>query len=191
LDGLPELSGIIPDRHEYRVFYDSIDTAIMGNNNTFQEFRNTDVEWPYGDKSTYVLSRYKNNLPLEDKWLVRGFFDFTAKKRCFVAKTSHSVSYFQIAFSDELFLSSNKLNDMSNVKVNSIIGGYRHTALFYGLSVLIPRCCLFWLHTSSSGIKSCFSSGNMSYKLAFLRQSDKNGIFAPKKTGYRLWQTIH
>lgn len=31
---------------------------------------------------------------------------------------------------------------MSNVKVNSIIGGYRHTALFYGLSVLIPW--LFW-----------------------------------------------
>ncbi|MDR2472668.1 MAG: hypothetical protein LBD53_03750 [Tannerella sp.] len=31
---------------------------------------------------------------------------------------------------------------MSNVKVNSIIGGYRHAVLFYGLSVLIPW--LFW-----------------------------------------------
>ncbi|MDR1340369.1 MAG: CPBP family intramembrane metalloprotease domain-containing protein, partial [Prevotellaceae bacterium] len=31
---------------------------------------------------------------------------------------------------------------MNKVKVNSIIGGYRHTALFYSLSVLIPW--LFW-----------------------------------------------
>lgn len=65
LDGLSELSGITPNRHEYREFYDSVDTVIMGNN-TFQEFRNTDVEWPYGDKSTYVLSHHKNNLPLKE-----------------------------------------------------------------------------------------------------------------------------
>jgi dihydrofolate reductase len=65
LDGLSELAGITSDRHEYREFYDSIDTVIMGNS-TFQEFRNTDVEWPYGDKFTYVLSNHKNSLPLKE-----------------------------------------------------------------------------------------------------------------------------
>jgi dihydrofolate reductase len=66
LDGLPELSGISLSRDEYREFYDSTDTILMGNN-IFQEFRNTDVEWPYRDKSTYVLSSHKNNLPPKEK----------------------------------------------------------------------------------------------------------------------------
>jgi dihydrofolate reductase len=64
LDGMSELAGISPNRHEYRI-YDSIDTVITGNG-TFQEFMNTDVEWPYGDKFTYVLSSHKNSLPLKE-----------------------------------------------------------------------------------------------------------------------------
>lgn len=46
----------------YGALMESIDTIIMGNN-TYQELTVMSVEWPYKNKSTYVLTHYKNNLP--------------------------------------------------------------------------------------------------------------------------------
>lgn len=45
----------------YKDFTDSIDTIIMGNS-TYQEIITMNVDWPYKDTSTYVLTRYKTNL---------------------------------------------------------------------------------------------------------------------------------
>ncbi len=46
----------------YKDLMDSIDTVIMGNL-TYQELIVMSIDWPYKDKSTYILTRYKNNLP--------------------------------------------------------------------------------------------------------------------------------
>jgi dihydrofolate reductase len=62
LEELSEISGITRNGQDYNEWYDSIDTVLMGNG-TYQEFRNTDVDWPYKDKLTYVLTRHPNNLP--------------------------------------------------------------------------------------------------------------------------------
>lgn len=43
-------------------FLESIDTIIMGNI-AYQELCTIRVDWPFKDKSTYVLTRYKKNLP--------------------------------------------------------------------------------------------------------------------------------
>lgn len=40
----------------YDVFFESIDTVIMGGR-TYQDILNMDVIWPYMDKTTYVISR--------------------------------------------------------------------------------------------------------------------------------------
>jgi dihydrofolate reductase len=62
MDWLAELSH--PDLKEFkdRTFYNSIDTVIMGNG-TYQEITAFDVDWPYKDKATFVLSRRNDNLP--------------------------------------------------------------------------------------------------------------------------------
>jgi dihydrofolate reductase len=63
--GMDWLAGLFcPTLNEFRgkTFYDSIDTVIMGNG-TYQEISSFDVDWPYKDKDTYVLSRRNDNLP--------------------------------------------------------------------------------------------------------------------------------
>jgi dihydrofolate reductase len=62
MDWLAELS--CPTLNEFRdkTFYDSIGTVIMGNG-TYQEITSFDVDWPYKDKTIYVLSRRNDNLP--------------------------------------------------------------------------------------------------------------------------------
>jgi dihydrofolate reductase len=48
--------------HGRKELYDSIDTILMGNG-TYQEIAFYEMDWPFEDKTSYVLSRYKNNLP--------------------------------------------------------------------------------------------------------------------------------
>lgn len=63
--GMDWLAGLnAPALKEFKdkVFYDSIDTILMGNG-TYQEITSFDVDWPYKDKTAYVLSRRKDNLP--------------------------------------------------------------------------------------------------------------------------------
>jgi dihydrofolate reductase len=63
--GMDWLSGLShPNLNEFRdkMFYDSIDTVIMGNG-TYQEICSFDIDWPYKDKATFVLSRRSDNLP--------------------------------------------------------------------------------------------------------------------------------
>jgi dihydrofolate reductase len=63
--GMDWLAGLsCPTLNEFRdkTFYDSIDTVIMGNG-AYQEIASFDVDWPYKDKATYVLSRQNDNLP--------------------------------------------------------------------------------------------------------------------------------
>lgn len=62
LDWLTNFPNPTGTDHGYKELMKSIDTVIMGNG-TYQEIISFDVDWPYKDKSTYVLTRYKNNLP--------------------------------------------------------------------------------------------------------------------------------
>ena len=54
----------MPTRTEYgyKDMMDSIDTIIMGNG-TYQELISMNFDWAYKEKSTFVLTRYRNNLP--------------------------------------------------------------------------------------------------------------------------------
>jgi dihydrofolate reductase len=63
--GMDWLAGLSsPTLNEFRdkTFYDSIGTVIMGNG-TYWEIASFDVDCPYKDKATYVLSRRNDNLP--------------------------------------------------------------------------------------------------------------------------------
>jgi dihydrofolate reductase len=63
--GIEWLSQFInPVLHDYgrKEFYDSVDTIIMGNG-TYQEICSLDIDFPFRDKSTYVLSRRSDNRP--------------------------------------------------------------------------------------------------------------------------------
>jgi dihydrofolate reductase len=53
-----------PALKEFRdkTFYDSINTVIMGNG-AYREISSFDADWPYKDKTTFVLSRRNDNLP--------------------------------------------------------------------------------------------------------------------------------
>lgn len=56
LDWLTDLPGSDGSDHGYAEFYDTIDTVIMGRK-TYEEVLGFDVEWPYSDGQTYVVSR--------------------------------------------------------------------------------------------------------------------------------------
>jgi dihydrofolate reductase len=62
IDSLTELTTPTLTDLGHKELYDSIDTILMGNG-TYQEITSSESVWPYKDKSTFVLSRYKNNLP--------------------------------------------------------------------------------------------------------------------------------
>ncbi len=62
LDWLLQYPAPAGAEYGYQEFIDSVDTIIMGNS-TYQAIIEMGVDWPYKDKSTYVLTRYKNNLP--------------------------------------------------------------------------------------------------------------------------------
>ncbi len=56
LDWLTDLPGSDGSDHGYAEFYETIDTVIMGRK-TYEEVLGFDVEWPYADAGTYVVSR--------------------------------------------------------------------------------------------------------------------------------------
>lgn len=56
LDWLTDLPGSDGSDHGYAEFYETIDTVIMGRK-TYEEVLGFDVEWPYADAQTYVVSR--------------------------------------------------------------------------------------------------------------------------------------
>jgi dihydrofolate reductase len=56
LDWLTDLSDPGGSDHGYAEFYETIDTVIMGRK-TYEEVVGFDVDWPYGDSETYVVSR--------------------------------------------------------------------------------------------------------------------------------------
>lgn len=62
LDWLVQYPAPAGAEYGYQDFTDSVDTIIMGNG-TYQEILTMNIDWPYKDKSTYVLSRYTTNLP--------------------------------------------------------------------------------------------------------------------------------
>ena len=45
-----------PSKEDYNLFYDSVDTVIIGGN-TYHNMFCMDILWPYKDKATYVVSR--------------------------------------------------------------------------------------------------------------------------------------
>lgn len=56
LDWLTDLPNSDGSDHGYAEFYSTIDTVIMGRK-TYEEVLGFDVEWPYADADTYVISR--------------------------------------------------------------------------------------------------------------------------------------
>lgn len=62
LDWLTQYPMPTGTEYGYKDLMDSVDTIIMGNS-TYQAVIEMDVDWPYKDKSTYVLTRYATNLP--------------------------------------------------------------------------------------------------------------------------------
>jgi dihydrofolate reductase len=61
MDWLSQFPNESKSDYGYGALMESIDTIIMGNI-TYQELTLKSLEWPYKNKSTYVLTRYKNNL---------------------------------------------------------------------------------------------------------------------------------
>jgi dihydrofolate reductase len=56
--------------HGYEGFYSQISTVILGNA-TYQEVLGFDVDWPYGDCTTYVISRNEQlELPTPNTFLI-------------------------------------------------------------------------------------------------------------------------
>ena len=65
LDWLPDFLKPSKNRHGYNELMDAIDTIIMGSK-TYHEIIESNFDWPYKTKSTYVISHRNTNLNEND-----------------------------------------------------------------------------------------------------------------------------
>ncbi|MGC3978383.1 MAG: dihydrofolate reductase family protein [Paludibacteraceae bacterium] len=56
LDWLTEYPINAETNYGYDIFYESIDTVLMGGR-TYRDIQNMDILWPYKDKETYIVTR--------------------------------------------------------------------------------------------------------------------------------------
>lgn len=117
LENLPRIENV---DYGYYEFYNSIDTVIMGRK-TYDVILNFDVEWPYKDRVTYVVSRNPSmGIKTENTFLLSG--DLAEEVRRIQAQEGKDIWLVGGGLLNTYFLNNDLIDEMLLSVVPVIIG---------------------------------------------------------------------